>query len=89
MGLYFIKAATQAARRPFPMQPDQSAKQTPSDKHLFEPIQWCNFNNLHDLECPKSVYNSLFYNRKNNLWPFGRCGGIKPGEEKGDWANEL
>ena len=55
-------------------------------KSLYLLNQWCNFDVLRDLERSFLVRNSLFYNWKRYLKPFGRGSavGVKLSEKKDD-----
>ena len=54
----------------------------------FEPMQWCNLKILQDLESPKAVQLSLFYDCLHYLLPFRHDGPVKAAEEEDDWLNK-
>ena len=69
------RPAAQAARAD-PSWWNSSNRQTPptSAKSSLLLNQQCDWDVLLDLECPKPVGSSLFYDWKSNLKPFGRGG---------------
>ena len=84
------KPAAQAAGAD-PSRCNSSNRQTqPTSANLLKPMtqQW-DWDVLLDIECPKLVRHSLFYDWRSYLKPFGRGGFINSWEEKDELVNEL
>ena len=66
------------------MQHHQKAKSTDSAKYKQLLRQWCDFDNLYDLEYPESIKHNPFYDWKQHIKKFGLGVAVKPGKQEDD-----